>query len=222
MSDRSPGWGLGAHAFVIGGIGRSQTDQLDGSRYFGEGGGGVTLGPVRRRHLGQVRGQPVHDAGAAQRPHDPDQRARDADLLMSPADSLRSPGSRGAVGRRRGSARPAASLKPLLETLARSTAGAARRRRANSGTRPQHSTPIRDDRRAQLACAQAAALDRAARALAGRTDARLPRSHRRGQRRRCAPSSPSRRSARWPTPRGPRRRSPRAITAGRCTASPSR
>jgi hypothetical protein len=45
MSDRSPGWGLGAHAFILGGIGRIQTDQLDGRRYFGEGGGGVTSGP---------------------------------------------------------------------------------------------------------------------------------------------------------------------------------
>jgi hypothetical protein len=45
MSDRAPGWGLGAHAFILGGIGRIQTDQLNGSRYFGEGGGGVTSGP---------------------------------------------------------------------------------------------------------------------------------------------------------------------------------
>ena len=45
MSDRAPGWGLGAHAFVIGGIGRIDTDQLDGRRYFVEGGGGVMSGP---------------------------------------------------------------------------------------------------------------------------------------------------------------------------------
>lgn len=45
MSDRSAGWGLGAHAFVIGGIGRARTDQGDGSRYFGEGGGGIMFGP---------------------------------------------------------------------------------------------------------------------------------------------------------------------------------
>ena len=45
MSDRSPGWGLGAHAFILGGVGRIETDQLNGSRYFGEGGGGVTSGP---------------------------------------------------------------------------------------------------------------------------------------------------------------------------------
>lgn len=46
MSDRAPGWGLGAHAFVIGGIGRLDTDQLDGRRYFVEGGGGVMSGPI--------------------------------------------------------------------------------------------------------------------------------------------------------------------------------
>jgi hypothetical protein len=45
MSDRAPGWGLGAHAFVIGGIGKVDTDQLDGRRYFVEGGGGVFTGP---------------------------------------------------------------------------------------------------------------------------------------------------------------------------------
>lgn len=45
MSDRSGGWGVGSHAFVIGGVGRAQTDQRDGTRYFGEGGGGIMFGP---------------------------------------------------------------------------------------------------------------------------------------------------------------------------------
>jgi hypothetical protein len=45
MSDRSAGWGLGAHAFIIGGVGRITTDQMTGRRYFGEGGGGVMVGP---------------------------------------------------------------------------------------------------------------------------------------------------------------------------------
>jgi hypothetical protein len=45
MSDRSAGWGLGGHAFILGGFGKIRTDQLDGKRYFGEGGGGVTSGP---------------------------------------------------------------------------------------------------------------------------------------------------------------------------------
>lgn len=46
MSDRAPGWGMGAHAFIIGGIGKITTDQMDGTRYFGEGGGGVLFGPI--------------------------------------------------------------------------------------------------------------------------------------------------------------------------------
>jgi len=45
MSDRSAGWGLGTHAYVIGGVGRAITDQMKGRRYFIEGGGGVTFGP---------------------------------------------------------------------------------------------------------------------------------------------------------------------------------
>jgi hypothetical protein len=46
MSDRAPGWGLGSHAFVFAGVGHAQTDQMDGSRYFLEGGGGLTSGPL--------------------------------------------------------------------------------------------------------------------------------------------------------------------------------
>jgi hypothetical protein len=45
MSDRSAGFGLGAHAFILGGIGRVDTDLLDGRRYWVEGGGGVSSGP---------------------------------------------------------------------------------------------------------------------------------------------------------------------------------
>ena len=45
MSDRAAGWGLGAHAFVIGGLGRIEALERDGRRYFVEGGGGVTSGP---------------------------------------------------------------------------------------------------------------------------------------------------------------------------------
>ena len=46
ISDRSPGWGLGSHAFVLGGIGRIRGDQRDGDRYFAEGGGGLSSGPI--------------------------------------------------------------------------------------------------------------------------------------------------------------------------------
>jgi hypothetical protein len=44
MSDRSAGWGLGTHAYIIGGAGRAITDQMNGKRYFIEGGGGVMFG----------------------------------------------------------------------------------------------------------------------------------------------------------------------------------
>ena len=46
VADRSAGWGLGSHAFVIGGIGRIRSDLSDGSRYFAEGGGGLNSGPI--------------------------------------------------------------------------------------------------------------------------------------------------------------------------------
>lgn len=46
VSDRSAGWGLGSHAFVLGGIGRIRSDQRDGDRYFAEGGGGLSSGPI--------------------------------------------------------------------------------------------------------------------------------------------------------------------------------
>lgn len=45
VADRSAGWGLGSHAFVMGGIGRIRSDLGDGSRYFAEGGGGLSSGP---------------------------------------------------------------------------------------------------------------------------------------------------------------------------------
>lgn len=46
VADRSPGWGIGSHAFVAGGVGRIRSDLGGGSRYFAEGGGGVTSGPI--------------------------------------------------------------------------------------------------------------------------------------------------------------------------------
>ena len=46
VADRSAGWGLGSHAFVIGGIGRIRADGRDGSRTFAEGGGGLNVGPI--------------------------------------------------------------------------------------------------------------------------------------------------------------------------------
>lgn len=46
VSDRAPGWGLGSHAFIAAGIGRLSSDLGRGSRYFGEGGGGLNVGPI--------------------------------------------------------------------------------------------------------------------------------------------------------------------------------
>jgi len=46
MADRSPGWGLGSHAFVAGGIGKLTSDIGGGSRVFAEGGGGLDVGPI--------------------------------------------------------------------------------------------------------------------------------------------------------------------------------
>ena len=45
VADRSSGWGLGSQAFVLGGVGRIQTDQGEGTRVFAEGGGGLSVGP---------------------------------------------------------------------------------------------------------------------------------------------------------------------------------
>lgn len=45
MADRAPGWGLGSHAFVLGGIGKITTDAGGGRRYFAEAGGGLSSGP---------------------------------------------------------------------------------------------------------------------------------------------------------------------------------
>ena len=46
VADRSPGWGLGSHAFFGGGAGRISSVLSDGNRYFGEGGGGLSSGPL--------------------------------------------------------------------------------------------------------------------------------------------------------------------------------
>jgi hypothetical protein len=45
VADRAPGWGLGSYAFVVGGVGKVTSDDMGGSRYFAEGGGGVQSGP---------------------------------------------------------------------------------------------------------------------------------------------------------------------------------
>ena len=46
VADRSPGWGLGSHAFLAGGLGRIASSLGDGHRYFAEAGGGLGAGPI--------------------------------------------------------------------------------------------------------------------------------------------------------------------------------
>jgi hypothetical protein len=47
VADRAPGWGLGSYAFVAGGLGRIRSDLFgSGPRYFAEGGGGLSSGPI--------------------------------------------------------------------------------------------------------------------------------------------------------------------------------
>jgi hypothetical protein len=46
VADRAPGWGLGSHAYVVGGVGRIDTNLGGGTRVFGEGGGGLSVGPI--------------------------------------------------------------------------------------------------------------------------------------------------------------------------------
>ena len=47
VADRSPGWGLGSQAFVVGGLGRIKADNgREGRRMFAEGGGGLNVGPL--------------------------------------------------------------------------------------------------------------------------------------------------------------------------------
>ena len=46
VSDRSPGWGLGSHAFLAGGAGLVRSPMSDGRRLFAEGGGGLSIGPI--------------------------------------------------------------------------------------------------------------------------------------------------------------------------------
>jgi hypothetical protein len=46
VADRAPGFGLGAQAFIVGGVGRIKADGArEGSRTFAEGGGGLMVGP---------------------------------------------------------------------------------------------------------------------------------------------------------------------------------
>ena len=45
VTDRSAGWGLGSHTFVLAGAGRLSGERGGGRRLFAEGGGGINVGP---------------------------------------------------------------------------------------------------------------------------------------------------------------------------------
>lgn len=45
VNDRPRGWGLGAHSSIIAGYGKLKGERGPGTRYFAEGGGGVSIGP---------------------------------------------------------------------------------------------------------------------------------------------------------------------------------
>ena len=45
-SDRPAGWGMGAHSFAVGGVGRISGERGRGDRLFAEAGGGISFGPI--------------------------------------------------------------------------------------------------------------------------------------------------------------------------------
>ena len=46
ISDRQRGWGLGAHSFFLGGLGKLSGERGSGDRYLGEAGAGINVGPI--------------------------------------------------------------------------------------------------------------------------------------------------------------------------------
>ena len=217
MSDRSPGWGLGAHAFIIGGIGRiADRSDATAAATSAKGAAASCSGPFGVDLSVKFTVNRFDMPVAAQRLHDSDLRARDADLLMRP-DVARLARAR---VRRRGRPRPARTEAAARRRWRASTAGAARRRpRAGRAAAPR---PDDDRRRPPASLREAAALIERRELSPVAADARLPRSHRGRQRRAARLHHRHRRS-------GARRRrarrsgaSPPAAIAGRCTASPCR
>ena len=76
VADRSPGWGLGSHAFVGAGIGRIKSDTRDGDRVFAEGGGGLNSGPIGVELSIKFAWNTLDRSGRSQLPHRADHRAR--------------------------------------------------------------------------------------------------------------------------------------------------
>lgn len=65
LGDRPRGWSLGAHSFLIAGIGKLSGERGDGRRYFVESGGGVSVGPLGL----QVSVKLAHNRLKDPRPH---------------------------------------------------------------------------------------------------------------------------------------------------------
>ena len=114
VADSAPGWGLGAYAFLLGGIGRITSDLGSGSRYFGEGGGGLQSGPFGVEFSVKVGWNKLSEPVEHHFLNVPIDPPRDGELLMSPrveawlASAIDDAERRGLP-----------ELKPLLEALAR-------------------------------------------------------------------------------------------------------
>ena len=116
VADHAPGWGLGSHAFVGGGIGRIRSDLGEGSRVFAEGGGGLTSGFLGVDLSVKFALEPVDITGRASVLHRAADASRHPHVLIMTIEAWLKAACEDAE--RRG----LPDLKPLLETLARSTA----------------------------------------------------------------------------------------------------
>ena len=116
VADRSPGWGLGSHAFVGGGIGRIKSDCARRRSHLRRRRRRAQLRPDRRGAVDQVRLEPPDRSRRSPLHHRADHAARHGHLLAMQIDAWLKAACDDAE--RRG----LPELKPLLETLARSTA----------------------------------------------------------------------------------------------------
>ena len=99
----------------LAGIGKLTTDLGDGSRLFAEGGGGLDVGPIGVELGVKFAWNKLVGSGGTPLPDHSDHDSRHADVLIMTVESWLS--SAIADAERRG----LPELKPLLETLARST-----------------------------------------------------------------------------------------------------
>ena len=81
VADRPAGWGLGSHAFVLGGIGKITSDLGDGSPELCRRRRRAEHRTVRRRPVGEVRVDHAARPRGAPFPDDPDHAARHGNVL---------------------------------------------------------------------------------------------------------------------------------------------